>query len=172
MCPHRRCQSRRGTRFCHYQTHPRQNQYAGRSPCDGPCPAKRMRRNRQGRTPPQLGHRLCHCGCAVVVHAVDRSRSSGRHVGVDQLLHIVASRAREKSRRRVSFFVMTLVQVVAQAELQGQALSGLPIILEIGAHLEVPPVPLVALQLRIRNRDVCRTAGSSITSRAGRRSPD
>src|SRR5438128_12466954 len=45
---------------------------------------------------------------------------------------------------------MTGEKVIAEAETQCQLLSGLPIILKIGAELQVTPVPKIAFELRRR----------------------
>ena len=71
------------------------------------------------------------------------TRISRRNVGIDHPLQQVASRTRNKGGRLIVLFVMTSVQVPAQAQLQGQAFRGLPVILEIDPHLQIPPVPVV-----------------------------
>src|SRR5208337_1135906 len=102
----------------------------------------------------QLRQRLGRSGCAVVVHAVDGPRASRGNVGVDQLLYHVAPRTGDEGCRCVCFFAVTGIQIVAQSELQGQALGGLPVILEVRTELQVPPVPDVAGQFRVRDRVV------------------
>ncbi len=56
------------------------------------------------------------------------------------LLNKIRARPDDKGCGQIVFFVVTLIEVVAKPEVQGQSLRDLPVILEIPAELDIAPV--------------------------------
>src|SRR5580698_1907149 len=73
--------------------------------------------------------------------------------------------SQNKRRRRVAFLGVPFLEIPAQAQVQGQTLGGLPIILYIGSDFPVPPMALVAGERGLRAwivRRGARDAGAEL----------
>ncbi len=70
-----------------------------------------------------------------------------RHVGIRYLLGKAGARPEYEGGGQVVLFVMAGENVVAQAEIQGHPFGDLPVVLEIRAELQVPPMTDVGLQM-------------------------
>src|SRR5207302_878340 len=79
-----------------------------------------------------------------------------RIVRVDHLVQKIAARSWDERSRQIVQFVVTSEQVIADTEIKGELPADLPIILEVSAELQIPPVPNIALECR--NRILIKTA--------------
>src|SRR5208283_512515 len=86
-------------------------------------------------------------GGAIILNAVDRTDRSKRHIGILNLLHQIRTRADDERGGVIRLFVVTLIDVIAQAEVQCDALAHLPVILEVSSELDIAPVAVVVTQL-------------------------
>src|SRR6185437_7897399 len=101
----------------------------------------------------QLGRRHSRrCG-AVVSLTTNRSRSTRGNVGLlhpalsgGDVVNDVRSRSLDKRGHQIVQFRVPRVQVVTQAQIQGQLAAHLPVILEVSAELNVAPVPDIGIQ--------------------------
>src|SRR5437879_2582440 len=71
-----------------------------------------------------------------------------RNICVGDPVYCVSSRPGNKRGCQIVFFAVPPVEVVTKTEVQGQTLRNLPVILEIGSHFQIAPMPEVAAQLR------------------------